>query len=217
MDERDRANARPRASEIYERLEAEYPDSHIKLEYRDPFELLIATILAAQTTDVQVNRITPRLFERWPGPAELAGADPSEVREVIRSTGFYRNKQKSVQGAARMIVEEHGGRVPDTMDELVRLPGVARKTANIVLGDAYGRAEGIAVDTHVKRLSKRLELTEHTDPVRIERDLVELFDRDRWAHLNHLLVDHGRAVCDAKKPRCGECVLADLCPSAFAF
>jgi endonuclease-3 len=206
---------RARASEIYERLEAEYPTSHIKLEYRSPFELLIATILAAQTTDVQVNKITPQLFERWPGPAEHAGADPSEVQEVIRSTGFYRNKQKSIQGAARMIVEEYDGRVPDTMDELVRLPGVARKTANIVLGDAFGKAEGIAVDTHVKRLSKRLGLTEYTDPVRIERDLVGLFDRDRWAHLNHLLVDHGRAVCDAKRPRCGECVLAELCPSAF--
>jgi endonuclease-3 len=204
-----------RAAEIYERLEAEYPDASIALRYDTDFQLLVSVILSAQTTDVQVNKVTPDLFEKYPTVEDVAGADPEEFQEAIRSTGFFRNKQKNVQGAARMILEEYDGRVPDTMEDLVRLPGVARKTANIVLGNAFGKVEGIAVDTHVHRLSKRLGFSDQKNTDKVERDLMELFPRERWFELTYLLIEHGRAVCDAKKPLCAECVLQDLCPSAF--
>jgi endonuclease-3 len=204
-----------RVAEIYERLEQEYPDAGIALEYDDDFHLLVAVILSAQTTDVQVNKVTKDLFAKYPTAEDVASADPEEFQQDIRSTGFFRNKQKNVTGAARMILEEFDGRVPDTMEDLVRLPGVARKTANIVLGNAFGKIEGIAVDTHVHRLSKRLGLSDEKNTDKVERDLMSLFPRERWFELTYLLIEHGRAICDAKKPLCAECVLQDLCPSAF--
>ncbi len=202
------------AREIQRRLAATYPDAHCELDHRDPFELAVATVLSAQCTDKRVNLVTPELFRRWPDAAALDAAPIEEVEEVIRSTGFYRNKAKSLKGLARALVAEHGGRLPSTMAELVVLPGIGRKTANVVLGNAFGLNEGIVVDTHVARLSARFGLTTETDPVRIERALVPLFERDTWARLSHLFIWHGRRTCDARRPRCGACVLVDLCPSA---
>lgn len=207
---------RHRAEEVLARLESEYPDARIALEYADDFQLLVSVILSAQTTDVQVNKVTKGLFAKYPTVEAVASADPEEFQQAIRSTGFFRNKQKNVQGAARMILEEYGGKVPDTMEDLLRLPGVARKTANIVLGNAFGKVEGIAVDTHVFRLAHRLGFSTEKSPDKVERDLMALFPKDMWFRSTYLLIEHGRAVCDAKKPRCDECVLADLCPSAFS-
>jgi endonuclease-3 len=204
-----------RAEAIYDRLDETYPKATIKLTYDSDFHLLVAVILSAQTTDATVNKVTPALFEQYPTPEAVAAADPEEFQQAIHSTGFFRNKQKNVQGAARKIVEDYDGEVPDTMEELLTLPGVARKTANIVLGNAFGVVEGIAVDTHVLRLSKRLGFTKEKDAVKVERDLMALFLKDRWFHLTYLLIEHGRAICDAKKPLCGECAIAELCPSAF--
>ena len=213
---RETAEARSaRTLELLRRLERAYPDARCALEHRSPLELLVATILSAQCTDARVNLVTPELFRRYPTAADYARAPRADLEDAIRSTGFFRNKAKSLQGLGAALVERHGGVVPDSMAELVALPGVGRKTANVVLGNAFGRNEGVVVDTHVARLSKRLGLTRQTDPVRIERDLIEVVPRDRWALWAHLLIFHGRRVCKAPRPRCAECVLADLCPSAL--
>ena len=203
------------ATEIQRRLVEAYPDAHCELDHRNAFELAVATVLSAQCTDKRVNMVTPELFRRWPTPAALAEASLEEIEDVIRSTGFYRNKAKSIQGLARALMTDHGGEVPAAMDALVVLPGIGRKTANVVLGNAFGLNEGIVVDTHVARLSARFGLTRETDAVRIERALMPLFARETWAQLSHLLIWHGRRVCDARRPRCGDCLLNDLCPSAI--
>ena len=202
------------AAEVYERLAKEYPDAHCELDHRNPLELLCATILSAQCTDKRVNMVTPALFARYPSASALAEAKPEELEEIIRSTGFFRNKTKSLLGMSAAVVERHGGEVPGTMEELVRLPGVGRKTANVVLGNAFGKAEGIVVDTHVTRLSERLGFTREVDAVKIEEALMPLFPRDRWTMLSHLLIFHGRRICEARTPKCGACVLNDICPSA---
>lgn len=204
---------RAHAQEIQRRLVAAYPDAHCELDHRNPFELAVATILSAQCTDVRVNLVTPELFRRWPDAAALAAAPIGEIEEVIRSTGFFRNKARSLSGMARAVMAEHAGRVPSSMDALVELPGIGRKTANVVLSNAFGINDGIVVDTHVARLSVRLGLTRETDAVRIERALIPLFDRPSWGLLSHLLIWHGRRVCDARKPRCSDCTLNDICPS----
>jgi endonuclease III len=209
-----RAARAARAAEILRRLEALYPDASCALEHASPLELLVATILSAQCTDARVNQVTPALFRRCPTAADYAAIPRPELEALIQSTGFFRNKAKSLQGLGEALLARHDGRVPDTLDELVRLPGVGRKTANVVLGNAFGRNEGIVVDTHVGRLARRLGLSGESDPVKVERDLVPLFPRERWALVAHLLIFHGRQVCKAPRPRCGECALADLCPSA---
>jgi len=202
------------ARTVVRRLRKEYPDAECALVHADPYQLTVATILSAQCTDEMVNKVTPALFARYPGPKDLAQADAREVERLIKSTGFFRNKTKNILGMARKLVSEHGGVVPRTMDELLGLPGVARKTANVVLGVAYGIAEGVVVDTHVKRITKRLGLTAHADPVKVERDWMELLPRKDWIDVSHLLIRHGRRVCSARRPKCGDCVLADRCPSA---
>jgi len=204
-----------RAAEIDARLKELYSRAAIALAYDSHFQLLVAVILSAQTTDVGVNKVTPILFARFPTAEALAAADPAEVEEIVHPTGFFRNKTKNIMGAATRIVAEYDGRVPDTMEELLTLPGVARKTANIVLYNAFGRAEGIAVDTHVFRLAHRLGFTTEDDPNKVERDLMALFPQEEWGALTYRLIEHGRAICDAKRPICGQCVLADLCPSAY--
>jgi endonuclease III len=204
-----------RALEILARLRRLYPDAHCELDHRNAFELLCATILSAQCTDARVNLVTPELFRRYPDAASLAVARPEDVEAIVRPTGFFRNKTKSLIGMANAVVEHHGGRIPATMDELRVLPGVGRKTANVILGNAFGINAGVTVDTHVTRLSQLLRLTRNTDPERIERDLMALFPQPDWALLSHLLIFHGRRVCIARRPRCGECVLADICPSAL--
>ena len=209
-----KAERRERVEEIIRRLWEEYPDATTSLEFGNPYELLTATILSAQCTDERVNMVTPELFRRYPTPEELAGAKREDVEEIIRSTGFFRQKTKSLLGMATAVAEEHGGEVPRTMKELVKLPGVGRKTANVVLGNAFGRDEGVVVDTHVKRLSGRLGLTKETSPEKIEQDLIDLVPKESWTDLPHLFIFHGRAVCKAPTPLCGECVLVDLCPSA---
>lgn len=208
------APASARAPEIYDRLAAEYPDAKCALDHRNPYELLVATILSAQCTDKRVNMVTPALFAKYPDPGALSSAKPEELEEMIKSTGFFRNKTKSLLGMSSKVTESHGGAIPDTMDALVKLPGVGRKTANVVLGNAFDRNEGVVVDTHVSRLSQRLALSRETDPVKIEQDLMTLFPRDRWTMLSHLLISHGREVCDARKPRCEMCVVNHLCPSS---
>ena len=202
------------AGEIITLLKKTYPDARCALEYRNAYELLCATILSAQCTDARVNMVTPTLFAQYPTPFELAAADPAEVEEIIKSTGFFRNKTKSLIGMAQAVVAEHGGEVPRTMGELRKLPGVGRKTANVVLGNAYGINEGITVDTHVTRITGLLELSRGTDAVKIEEELMQLYPREDWGVLSHLLISHGRQVCIARRPKCGECVLARLCPSA---
>ncbi|MEL7668149.1 MAG: endonuclease III [Actinomycetota bacterium] len=205
-----------RAAEIDARLKQLYPVAAIALRYETDFQLLVAVILSAQTTDVGVNKVTPVLFERFPTPEALAAADPAEVELIVHPTGFFRNKTKNIMGAAQRIVTEYGGRVPDTMEDLLTLPGVARKTANIVLYNAFGKAEGVAVDTHVFRLAHRLGYSKHEDTNKVEKDLMALFPREEWGALTYRLIEHGRAVCSAKRPICGQCALSDLCPSAFA-
>lgn len=206
--------ALPPIAKILRRLDAEYPNAHCELHYRTPFELLVATILSAQCTDARVNMVTPALFSRYPTARALADADPEELQEMIRSTGFFRNKTKSLLGMARAVVETHGGTVPADMVALRMLPGVGRKTANVVLGNAFDINEGITVDTHVTRVANRLGLTRETDPLKIERDLMKLVPRDQWTLVSHWLIWHGRRVCIARRPRCPDCVLNDLCPSA---
>jgi endonuclease III len=214
MPRERKADRVARADEIYRVLDETYPDAHCALDHRNPFELTVATILSAQCTDVRVNLVTPALFEAFPDAESLAGARLEDVEELVRSTGFFRNKAKNLVGMAEAVVERHGGEVPRTMDALAALPGVGRKTANVVLGNAFGIDEGIVVDTHVKRLSNRLGFTRNTDPVKVEADLVKLFPRSRWTQLSHLLIFHGRQVCVARKPRCGTCPVARLCPSS---
>jgi len=203
-----------RSRPIFERLRALYPDAKTALDHTNPYQLIVATILSAQTTDVRVNLVTPALFQRYPDAFALAQAKQGEVEKLIQSTGFFRNKAKSIIGMAQALVADHGGEVPRTMDALVALPGVGRKTANVVLGNAFGLNDGVVVDTHVTRLSQRLRLTRHTDPVKSEQDLMKLFPRESWALLSHLLIFHGRQICIARAPKCPQCVLADLCPSA---
>jgi endonuclease-3 len=206
--------AKERFPKILARLKEAYPDAHCELDFSSPFQLICATILSAQCTDVRVNMVTPVLFAKYPHARALADARQEDVEEIIRSTGFFRNKAKSLIGMAQAVVAEHKGEIPATMDAQVALPGVGRKTANVVLGNAFAINAGIVVDTHVARLSARLGLTRHTDPVKIEQDLMALTPQDDWALLSHLLIFHGRRICIARKPKCGECVLAELCPSA---
>ena len=202
------------AGVVLDRLLARYPDAHCALDFTNAFELLCATILSAQCTDKRVNMVTPALFARFPDAPSLAAARSEELEEIIRSTGFFRSKAKSLIGMATGLVERHGGEVPADMDALTTLPGVGRKTANVILGNAFGRNDGIVVDTHVTRLANRLGLTTETDAVKIEQALLPLFPQERWTMLSHLLIEHGRQVCDARTPRCGECLLSDVCPSA---
>lgn len=202
-----------RVRAILEKLSEAYPEAECALLHKNPFQLLIATILSAQCTDERVNMVTPALFEKYPDPAAFAYANPAHIEKEIRSTGFFRNKTKSIIGASRKIVEEFGGKVPKTMDELLTLPGVARKTANVVLGSAFGIAAGVVVDTHVLRLSRRLDLSRHDDPKKIEQDLMTAIPQDRWILFSHQLIWHGRRVCQARKPRCLECNLERLCYS----
>lgn len=209
-----KAAKRKRTLEIVERLHREYPDAKCSLNYRNPYELLVATILSAQCTDERVNQVTPALFKRFPKPDDLAGARTEELEEMIKSTGFFRNKTKSLLGMSNAVVERHDGKVPDAMEELVDLPGVGRKTANVVLGNAFDKAEGVVVDTHVTRLSQRLGLTKESDAVKIELDLMALVPREEWTVVSHLFIDHGRAVCKAPTPKCEVCILNDICPSS---
>ncbi len=206
--------AKDRVVKIIRVLEKEYPQSRTALEFETPLQILVATILSAQCTDERVNKLTPALFKKYPDAAAFAAADRAELERDVRPTGFFRNKAKSIIGATSKIVGDFGGRVPETMAELITLPGVARKTANIVLSSAYGKAEGIAVDVHVKRLSGRLGLSRQEDPEKIERDLLTIVPKEDWLDFNYLLVNHGRRVCRARKPKCPECKLAKLCPSA---
>lgn len=207
---------RERLAPIYaKRLEDAYGDPHAALHFKNPYQLLIAVILSAQTTDVGVNKATPALFERYPTAADLAGADQLEVEEYVRTLGFYHQKSKNIIATARCIVAEFDGKVPDTMHGLTSLAGVARKTANIVLGEAFGKVEGIAVDTHVYRLAHRFGLTTEKDQDKVERDLMNLFPREGWHRVNYDMISHGRATCTAKRPACGACFLNDVCPTAF--
>ena len=202
------------APEVVARLKSEYPDARTELDWTNPLELLVATMLSAQTTDVQVNRVTQSLFAKYRTAEDYAESSPEELEEDIRPTGFYRNKARSLRGMASALVEEHGGEVPRTMAELVALPGVGRKTANVVLGNAFDTNEGVVVDTHVRRVSNRLGLTQSQDPVKIEQDLMKLVPEEDWTIFSHLLILHGRRVCKARKPDCPNCVLNDICPSA---
>ena len=204
---------RKRAGKIVSRLKRAYPEARCSLNFSNPLELLVATILSAQCTDERVNLVTADLFRKYRRAKDFAAAPPEELERDIHSTGFFRNKAKSIRGACRIIAERHGGRVPETMEELLELPGVARKTANVVLGNAYGVASGVVVDTHVARLSQRLKLTEHEQPEKIERDLSALVPQKDWIELPHLLIAHGRAVCKARAPLCDACTLLELCPT----
>lgn len=204
-----------RAGEIYKRLTQLYPHAHCELDFRNPYELLVATILSAQCTDKRVNMVTPILFAKYPDANAMARAKPADVEEIIKSTGFFRAKTKSLIGMAGAIVDHHGGNVPSNLAGLVTLPGVGRKTANVVLGNAFDVHEGVVVDTHVARLSRRLDLSREDDPTKIEQALMTLFPREQWTMLSHLLIWHGRRICFARKPKCAECVVAELCPSAF--
>lgn len=201
------------ALEIIRRLRRAYPDAHCALNHANAFELLIATILSAQCTDVRVNIVTADLFRKYRGPGDYLEVSQEELEKDIHSTGFFRNKAKNIQAACKRIIEEFGGKVPQTMDELLSLGGVARKTANVVLGNAFGIASGVVVDTHVSRLSQRLGLTQQKTAEKIETELCELVPKKDWIMFPHWMIHHGRQVCDAKKPKCGECVLADICPS----
>ena len=201
-----------RVFEIIRLLEQEYGEAVCALHHEDAYQLLVATILSAQCTDARVNMVTPALFRRYPDAHAMARADLDELQELIRSTGFFRNKSKSLQGSARRLVDEFDGEVPSNMPDLLKLPGVARKTANVVLGTAYGIASGVVVDTHVGRLSRRLGLTHQKSPVKVEKDLMKMIPRDEWINFAHRLIHHGRRVCQSRRPRCEECAFADLCP-----
>ena len=210
-------SAKKRIGEIIRILYRENPDSRTALSYQTPLQILVATILSAQCTDARVNMITPALFKKYPNASDFARANPEELQEIIRSTGFFRNKSKNIISAARKIMEDFDGKVPDSMEKLITLPGVARKTANIVLSSGYGRAEGIAVDTHVKRLSRRLGLSQENNPDKIELDLLDLVPKKDWMDFNYVFVHHGRNICQARKPNCPECMLNSFCPSAVEF
>ena len=199
---------------IWRRLNKEYPGAECALRFSNPHEMLFSTILSAQCTDVMVNKVTVKLFEKHRTLQDYASADTAEFQKDIYATGFFRQKTKNIQATARKLLDEFDGQVPNTMEELVTLPGVARKTANIVLGNSFGKVEGIAVDTHVKRLSRKLGLTKNEDPNKIERDLMELVPKSKWFRLSYLLIEHGRAVCIARRPKCEDCVLNDICPSS---
>jgi endonuclease-3 len=214
MPRESKKKRRERAERVYDLLAEEHPDARTALHHANAYQLAVATILSAQCTDERVNAVTPTLFERWPTAADLAGARPRELEKVIRPTGFFRNKTKSLLGMVRAVMEEHAGEIPDTMEALVDLPGIGRKTANVILGNAFGKNEGVVVDTHVRRLSLRLRFTSHDDPEKIEHDLMGLFPRERWTMLSHLLIFHGRRVCVARRPRCEQCVVSHLCPSS---
>ena len=209
-------NAAP-ISEVLGRLKAETPDATTELRWNNPLELLVATILSAQTTDVRVNGVTEKLFDKYHTVRDYAEADPEELEEVIRPTGFFRNKARSLQGMARALLKDHGGEVPRAMPGLIALPGVGRKTANVVLGNAFSVDEGVVVDTHVRRLSNRLGLSAEKNPEKVERDLMRVVPREDWTVFPHLLILHGRRVCKARKPDCPACVLKDICPSAGSF
>jgi len=203
-----------RARKIVGRLERAYPNATCALDHHSALELLVATILSAQCTDARVNKVTPVLFAKYRTPGEYASADPKVFEREIQSTGFFRNKTKSILGMAQALVERHGGNVPDTMEELVELPGVGRKTANVILGTWFGKNEGVVVDTHVHRIARLLKLTRQDDAVKIERDLMALVPRGKWSVFSHMVILHGRTVCIARRPRCDVCVLSDLCPSS---
>jgi endonuclease-3 len=205
---------RERAGEIYEVLEREHPGAMTALNHGDAFELAVATILSAQCTDERVNMVTPEVFRRFPSPAALASAGQKELESIIHSTGFFRNKARSLIGMAKAVYAEHGGELPRTLAELTQLPGIGRKTANVILGNAFGIDEGVVVDTHVKRLAGRMGFTREKTPEKIELDLMEVFPQERWTPLSHLLIFHGRGPCKARNPRCQECVVAHLCPSS---
>ena len=211
------ANLPAHAAAVFSGLASLYPDAHCELDFQDAWQLLVATILSAQCTDRRVNMVTPVLFARYPEPAALAAARQEDVEEIIRSTGFFRNKARNLIAMAGAVVDRHGGQVPPSMEDLVKLPGVGRKTANVVLGNACGINVGVVVDTHVQRLANRLGLTSESDPVKIEQDLMKLVPQDQWTLLSHLLIWHGRRICVARKPRCADCLLNDICPSAFTF
>ncbi len=208
----DDKKARTRA--IIRKLKKRFPDATCSLTQRSPLQLLVATILSAQCTDARVNIVTKDLFKRYKTTKDFAEADPEELSEIIRSTGFFRNKTKSILGMAQGLLEKHHGKVPRTLDELIKLPGVGRKTANVVLGNAFGIDEGVVVDTHVARISNRLKLTKHKDAVKIEQDLMRLVPKSDWTLFPHLMILHGRAICQARKPRCEECLINTLCPSS---
>ena len=208
------AARRRRVEEILTRLRQAYHDPHTALLHDNPYELLVATILSAQCTDKRVNEATPALFRRFPTPRALAAASLPELEELVRTTGFYRNKARALLGLGQALMNDHGGKVPATMEELRGLPGVGRKTANVVLGNGFGQNVGVVVDTHVQRLSGRLGLSAATDPEKVERDLMAVVPQPSWTVWSNLLIDHGRAVCKARRPDCGACTLADLCPSA---
>ena len=208
------ASKKQRALEILVRLKRLYPNAPCTLNYATPVQLLVATILSAQCTDERVNLVTPALFGQFPDAEALAKAELVEIENLIRSTGFYRNKAKNIQAACRILVAEYGGKVPPSMEQLLRLPGVARKTANVVLAHAFGINAGVTVDTHVKRLSYRLGLTKHTEPIHIERDLIRLLPSNDWENFSIRIIYHGRAICKARNPACQACLLSDLCPSA---
>jgi endonuclease-3 len=201
------------ALEIFARLKKAHPDAHCELDHQNALQLLIATILSAQCTDKRVNMVTPLVFKTFPTAQSLADADPARLEELVKSTGFFRNKTRSLIALGKALVERHDGQVPDSMELLVGLPGVGRKTANVILGNAFGKNEGVVVDTHVGRLSARLGLTKQTDPVKIEKELMPLFPREDWAMLAHVLIFHGRRVCDARSPKCDICTLNEICPS----
>lgn len=203
-----------RAREILDILQRTWPKATCELDFKNAYQLTVATILSAQSTDRGVNQVTPALFRRYATPAALAEADPAEVEELVHSTGFFRQKTKSILGMAQMVTAEFGGKIPRTMEEMIRLPGVARKTANVVLGSAYGIPSGVVVDTHVRRVAGRLGLTQESDPVKIEQDLMTAAPQERWIDLGHQLIWHGRRICHAKQPECTACPLAPLCPSA---
>ena len=206
-----------RAAAVLQKLRTTYPDAHCELDHQGAFQLLVATILSAQCTDVRVNMVTPALFKQYPDAKSLAAARQEDVEDLVRSTGFFRNKAKNLIAAAKSLVREHAGEIPKDLEALTRLPGVGRKTANVVLGNAYGIEAGIVVDTHVARLSKRLGLTKHSDPVKIEKDLMKVVPREAWTLWSHLLIWHGRRRCSARKPDCPDCELHRLCPSADKF
>ena len=217
--QRSAKKATPNAALVattYAKLRQRHADAHCELDHDSPFQLILATVLSAQSTDVMVNKITPELFQRWPTPQALAQAEPSEVERVLSKIGMFRQKTKNVIGLSKRLLDEHQGQVPRTLDELVKLPGVGRKTANVVLGVAFGTPEGVVVDTHVQRISQRLGWTKHTEPQEIERDLMALFPRSDWDMLSHTLIFHGRRICAARRPACAACPVSAECPSAFA-
>ncbi len=208
------AEKKKRAGTVYRRLDKAYPGATVALRFSNPLEMVIATVLSAQSTDVMVNKVTESLFQKYRTPQDYLASPPGELERNIHSTGFFNQKAKAIRGLSRVLVEDFGGEVPGTMEELLTLPGVARKTANIVLGNAFGKVEGIAVDTHVHRLVWRLGFSDADDPNKVERDLMALFPKTKWFHLTYLLIEHGRAICKAPKPLCEDCVVNDLCPSS---